>query len=387
MRNLVSMAFLVCLFVLGSGCQAPQFASKASAGNNDDIKGEKVEVNLITYCQWKDSPRYNGLEITLPDQPDLIAERADVDSFRRLDSVAGAVIGAAIDFIQARIKKEAAKHERQFHGTTYADDFWLSGGQPKYAAFEVIRTTDAHGESDPAYRLICAFYYSEHDPRLCLIKPVHLRVKAAKAKVSSQGGKRRISSKVNIFLTGAWVTDKVVLVQQDLANAAFTQSSYDLARTEPLKATFASGKWAGEPPSGPADRFAKQTYGYFRAPPLSPDRLQFATSNLNRAKSEFQQAEKELKEATKQYEETPDADDELKAAAKTAKDDAETARDCARIWRDALLERRNEALAGGAFQLSVLVTETDKSKTQEMLIKIADYVGSQKKVIIEAVTK
>lgn len=385
MRNLVSMAFLVCLFVLGGGCQALQSASKGGAGNNDDdIKGEKVEVNLITYRQWEDLPEYNGLEIELPPRPGPIADRADVDILGVLDGAAGAVIGAAIDFIQARIKKEAAKHERQFHGTTYADDFWESGGKPKYAAFEVIRTTDLHGESDPAYRLICAFHYSEYDPRLCLIKPVYLKIKAAKAKVSRQkGGKRRISSKVNIFLTGAWVTEKVVLVQQDLANASFTQSSYDLAKTETLKATFASGKWEGNPTEGPAARFAKQNYGYFRAPPQSSDRLKFGTANIKQAESDLETAKKGLKEATDKYDDLPDVPKAAKNEARDAKEKAETKRDGALIWRDTLLK----ALGGGAFQLSVLVTETDKSKTQEMLIKIADYVGSQKKAIIESVTK
>lgn len=329
---------------------------------HDDTRGERVLVNLITPAEW--NSRYkDGLidskSIVLPDPPVLQLVSSD-DEFRALDSIAGAVIGTAVDFIQGQIKKEAAKHERQFHGMTYATDFWVDA-TPKYVAFEVVRFTDQYPEApapddenqqppeDAAYRLICAFQYSEYDPRICTIKPVYLKVNSAKAKVTKQGAKYRIESKADVFLSGSWISSKDAFVTQDLAEAGFKQGSYDLEKSQAMYATWDSSNstWSGK------GGLHKLTYGYFRTPPISGDR--------------WKAAEIEYRSTLREIGASTSADSNRRRY--QAKDDLIS------------------AYSGGAFKLSVVVTETDKSRAKETLIKIADYIGEQKESIIKAVEK
>ncbi|MCA9303405.1 MAG: hypothetical protein KC996_04720 [Phycisphaerales bacterium] len=329
---------------------------------HDDTRGERVLVNLITPAEWNSRYKDGLIEnksIVLPDPPPLELVSND-DEFRSLDSIAGAVIGTAVDFIQGQIKKEAAKHERQFHGMTYATDFWVDA-TPKYVAFEIVRFTDQHPEvpasgnnelrplKDAAYRLICAFQYSEYDPRICTIKPVYLKINSAKAKVTKQGGKYRIESKADVFLSGSWISSTDAFVTQDLAEAGFKQGSYDLEKSQAMYATWNSSKstWSGE---GGLD---KLTYGYFRTPPVSGDRW---------------------KAAEVQYKST------LREIGTSNSTDSINRRSRAK-------EQLIAAYSGGAFKLSVVVTETDKSRAKETLIKIADYIGEQKESIIKAVEK
>lgn len=306
LRSTICLLLLVPLI----GCATTRSGSVV----HDDIRGERVTINLIPYKgeDGFESPFDCFLKeqrIELPKRgssgSSFVTEQVD----KAIDSVAGAVIGAIVEYVQVKLKEEAAKHERQFGATVYAGDFWEADRVPKYAGFEVIRTTDSHALENPAYRLICAFEYSKSDPRICLIRPVYLRVDAAKAKVTAINGKRRISTKSDILMTGAWIDDQNGFRQQDLANASFTYSAYDVAKPATLKSTWTeNGGWTGE--------LATSVYGYFRTPPLSKGTTE-----------------------------------------------------------------------GGAFRLSVFVTERDESKTAKTLVRIADYIGAQKQVIIESVTK
>lgn len=306
--NILRSTICLLLLVPLIGCATTRSGSVV----HDDIRGERVTINLIPYKDYDDcNSAIRSFLITqsiaLPPKP--VPQTPSKLTTTAIDSVVGAVIGAIVEYVQVKLKEEAAKHERQFGATLYAGDFWDANGSPKYAGFEVIRTTDSHPSKDPAYRLICAFEYSEGDSRICLIRPVYLRVDAAKAKVTAINGKRRISTKSDILMTGAWIDHQNAFRQQDLANASFAYSAYDVAKPATLKSTWTDNVgWTGE--------LATSVYGYFRTPPLSEDKT-----------------------------------------------------------------------AGGAFQLSVLVTERDESKTAKTLVRIADYIGAQKQVIVESVTK
>ena len=333
----------------GSGDQPKPAAS-------DVTKGEHVELRLLTYTDatWK------CLNITLPDQPpeQTIPEASESESGRPrfLEALAaagaGALVGAIVDGIQAAIKAEAETHERQFRQSIYATDFWQALGQPRYAGFELKRVADGYDATNPAARLVVAFVYSPYDPRLVLLKPVYVDIRAAKAKVSSDdGGARRMNVKLNCIMVGSYVSEKGDLVQQSLADTTFTLNAVNLDKPVVRSATWI--KKTGEIDAHWEGDLKDHVAGFFFSPRPSQDAIKSLSDELTRADTRIE-GEKDA--------------DKKKALAG---------------GRKTVVERLREAAKGGAFGLTLLVTETDASKAKDTLIQIADFVGAQRTPVVD----
>lgn len=317
--------------------QDPKPASSERQFVRDDvIAAERVSITLLKYGDPKDNDLLSKLEIKLPAQPMPLQPQGSSSGqtgrvFAALGAAgAAALIGAVVDGVQAAIKAEAEKHERQYRQTTYATDFWLPGLQPKYSGFVIERFAHGFGET-PASRIVIAFEYSEFDPRLVLLKPVYFDLRAVRAKVSrGAAGMRNASVKVNALIVGTHVDKKATLIQENLADATFSLSAINLDDCPTLRASWDKDKkmWAGE--------LKDYAAGYFFSPRPSQDRLGAV----------------------------------LEMAASAERD-----------------EEIRRLMAGGAFGVTAIVTETDDSRAKKTLIEIADFVGAQKGLFTDAAQK
>ena len=125
----------------------PVLALGACAGlpNSFDRKGERVQLNLLTYGQlaaypqranWgEENPRKTEFEATLasilPEERLNSAEAySPIEEGARTESVAIAaaaiplVAGFVIDTVQSELSKDAKRYEAQFGSVTYHDSFW-----------------------------------------------------------------------------------------------------------------------------------------------------------------------------------------------------------------------------------------------------------------------
>jgi hypothetical protein len=196
---------------------------------SDDREGELVAVRMLTYQQMheKYGARYKAatgrdagqIAAAITSQLALSASKfvegmdgiayaktigsADLwqaGAIPGAADVAGAVVGAAVDFVKAQLEQEAELYEAQFGARRAFDKFWTycqsTDGKlirvQTYAGFEVVRTTDATRKAladgkatdDAAFRFVCALVPSA-DQSAFLIKPLSLDLAASRAKVLS----------------------------------------------------------------------------------------------------------------------------------------------------------------------------------------------------------
>jgi hypothetical protein len=236
-----------------------------SSTRHYDRDGETVTLRLIPMDEWE------ALGVGKLPAP------VDKDRFfGEAASLAGAAVGAVVDIVQAELKKEAARHTQQYSAFLYADDFW-DKKSPRYGGFEIRRETTAYGhvpadaegdacEARPAFRLVCAFVPSRHEPRLFLIRPVFLQVNSAKAKVSPSGRAGRVLTiEARTLIEAMAIDDKGNFFQREVADALLKVPGYSLETSRQLTSTYSEddGKWTGP--------LASQVAGYFMAPIASGD--------------------------------------------------------------------------------------------------------------------
>ncbi|MDF1810343.1 MAG: hypothetical protein P1U42_11680 [Phycisphaerales bacterium] len=221
-----------------------------SASRRNFIRAdEQVVLRMLTRDQM--AKKYG---ITLPNANESLKSLvagADFLSFG---------VGLVVDFIQAQLSREAAKHTQQFKMFTYADDFWVDG-IPKYAGFEMVRYAkgfDGKNDTNPAFQYACYFEPSEHDPRIFLMRAVYLKVDASKAKVSTSGGKRNLTVQINTVMEAAEFNSKNVFSKVVIANDVFTFPGYNLDTSNELKSFWNGSEWKGD--------LSNHIAGYFRAP-------------------------------------------------------------------------------------------------------------------------
>lgn len=321
-----SVAVALCLASLSvpAGCSATGTAARGQAAKANDLPlssrrhfdrtGEAVEIRLFTYEEWKDDCRYKDLGVELPKKPAPISTNNNFALGAA--GVAAALVGVVVDAVKVELEKEAAKHVQQYTDILYADDFWAEPGVPRYAGFELIRTTSAFSDDRPASRIIFMFDPSDHDRRLMLIRPVYLKVNSAAAKVSAGLDKhRRFTIQVNALMETVVLNEKLLL-QTTTADASFAVRAYSLDASNALRASFdpEKNKWSGP--------LAQHVAGYFVAPLI----------NFGRGPSPGWYSQTE----------------------------------------------------GGAFKLSIAVTETDDSRARETILKFSEFVGSQKETLQQA---
>jgi hypothetical protein len=378
----VFSAFMLLTIVILGACSVTGSSGNADPGSvgSDLTSGETVILRLVSDADWMSKPEYKGLGVLLPPRPaPVVAGAADSASHNRFFESAvnnglGAIVGLIVDGITAAIKAEAEKHERQFRQTTYATDFWEQMNVPKYRAIEIIRYADgfappADGSlGTPAARVLVAIVPSEYDPRMLLLKPVYIEWKAAKAKVSSgPSGKRLMTLKMNVLMIGAYVNGSGALVQDNLADATFVLKGVNLDAAVKMTATWTGGK-ASEGGKWSPGPLTDATAGFFFAPRVSEDLTKAPKSRLAELSGLIVTARKDIE----------------KASEGQAKADSQ-ARLANLQQEQAGLEQSVINLArGGAFGLTVAVTETDESKAKETLLQIADFVGAQKSAAVDA---
>lgn len=353
------LAVLVCY---GLGCSGNAGYTRAALGSGSglapaamrqfDRRGEQVTLRLLQYddlrpCTCATGTPVDGdsaveevgatqertacgcykikcdeeTTVVIPGKPGELPERA-VRMVGVETILLTAAVGFAVDAIKTELEKEAARHIQQYKDRLYADDFWEAPGIPRYAGFELIRSTrsyDGNGNRPHAFKMICVFVPADHDRRIFLIRPVYLRLTSAAAKVSRDGSDRTLTISTNILMDAAFINTKDQFVQESVANTTFEVKGYSLHESKRKTASYdpATDQWGGS--------LKHQVAGYFRAPPLVA-------------------SEKAITEGW--------ADDEQ----------------------------------GGAFRLLVAITETDDSRMRNTLIKFAEIVGENRDKVIEAVT-
>ena len=351
------------LLASGFGCSSTgAVAGRQAAGSrlpvHDATSHERVTVRLLTAAQWTADGDLK--EITLPDMPREEAvkldDRARGRSLSLVASVAGFAAGIVMDFVQEAIKREAATHERQYRQTVHGTDFWEHLGTPRYRGFVIERTaTTATGERVVAARIAIAFIYNPDDPRMVLLKPVFVDIDAAKARVSAVRGVRSMDVKINTLLVGTQVDADGVISTQNLADATFVLDSFALDGSGPFRALLPGGteEWTSQRWNEGTQRWeddetlAHATAGFFLSPlPAGNPEDQVAAAETALANARQGQG---------------------------GKTESQVREEAARIG------------SGGAFGLTVIVTETDRSKVAEVLVDIADFVGSQRDAVIKHV--
>jgi hypothetical protein len=382
--------FLATIAMFVVGC-ASSGAAGPSSNRSYVREGENVFVRLVTWEEWNDPkiyarPTYSveknvSVKVELP--PELkvlgVAEADEALRFGGVGEVAAALVGAAIDFVKVQLEKEAAKHTQQYKQFTYADDFWKGPGLAKYAAFELIRYADGFNTPEkPAFRMVCAIVPSRYDRRIVLLRPVYLKVNAAAAKVSpGWSGDRRFTIEAKTVVQGAGVDDKGGFEQKDLADATLSIPGYNLDESPALYATFkknegnstGDGVWEGP--------LKDSVAGYFRAPlpPVTKETqkaLADAVQNLREAEANLAS---EIAENGKDSNQVKAA---TKAVAKM-KDNVEKLGNSDSAWYT--------THRGGAFRLSVVVTETDDSRARTTLLEFAEFVGQQREGAVKLTKK
>lgn len=369
---------LTLLVALGSGGCASSAPAGRSHNGSYVREGETVSLRLITWEQWKDPSLYmrptylneNKQRVSVELPPELVPLGSAVakDTLRNfgLGELAGAIVGAAVDFVKVQIEKEAAKHTQQFKQFTYADDFWKGPGMANYAAFEVIRYADGYDTPErPAFRMVCAIVPSRYDRRIVLLRPVYLKVNAAAAKVSpGWSGRRRFSIEAQTIVQGASIDDKGGFEQKDLADATLSVPGYDLGESAELYSTFVDKAWRGP--------LSDSVAGYFRAPmpPVTKETQRAMADAIQRVREE------ELKLAG--------LDPNDQAAVNNAKSALATEmRKLEKVGADDSPWYTSHR--GGAFRLYVAVTETDDSRAKKTLLEFAEFVGSQRENAVNLV--
>jgi hypothetical protein len=243
------------------------------------------------------------------------------------------LVEVGIDWVAEQANKEAAKYEAQFKQAKYDDSFW-ENGSPKYAGFEIVRWAD--GYENPASRLVCRFEYSKAEPRIVLIRPLHYSIPAAKTQVARIGESGSIASRTTIMISGAWLDKHGSLQQQELANASIALRNLKFRE-------------------GSDNNYSKDVegmvFGYFLAPPVSHDTVAMQLQNYRAALATHNSAN------------TKDSSKALEKAHEVLTD----------------------AYDGGAFRISVVVTENDESKVKDYLIRFSDYITERKPDVVKAV--
>lgn len=384
---------LVTLCIVGCGSMPRSYGP---GKNHYRLTGERVEVRLITYGEWEGTYRTfladkAGVEsINLPPRPEAGAwlpvgpgssDRGVVAA--EVSALLATIAGAAIDAVQAAIEAEAKTHEQQYRQSVSADDFW-EGGRPRYAAFEVVRFVDSatEGQKEVAARQVFALVYSEYDPRIIHVRPIFVSVPLAKAKVSRSAGAQRLAVRSDIVVDSSWVNtgkDGLELKSTSLGAGPIRVGGYGLSESDPAvwHATWNSGTQTGSTPDEPAEqdwpwtgRLAGLSTVRFLSPQPSSDRLaafdKEAITAIYEARTALRGIESQL------------ARDDLPAHMRTEfqgqhQKQTETLR--------ALMA----PFSGGAFTLSVIVTESDQSKVAERLLRVAEFVGSQRDTVVELI--
>lgn len=249
--RLVLRAFAVALIsftLIGCGAR-PITATWFKNKNSYDIKGQAVEVNMLTqaeligyaktHSEHKDVQEAweNRLKHDFPDLfPKSSTEVAPLIA-------APILLGFVVDAVKSELEREATLYEAQFGETIHETGFWsgVSGniGVPRWLGFEIVRTTagDKGNSKSAASRIVFAMIPANRfnrnqdlpsDERLFVIKPMWLEVNRSRAKVS-QFGPGTLGLTVNVRMNATWI-DKAQSVHQDtIADAKFDFSGVDLA--------------------------------------------------------------------------------------------------------------------------------------------------------------
>ncbi|MEO1583720.1 MAG: hypothetical protein AAFR96_04005 [Planctomycetota bacterium] len=349
-------SLLACLALMASGCTTIEdytlnsltFVGIETSDVHNDTDGERTEVRMLKYADGANSLRFNinpkeTINLQLPDS----GAAAEVFDFGMAEAsaLASTLLKFGLDQAQRAIEKAADAHERSFTGLAYDTDFWdVYPTQPRYAGFEIKRFTERMGDV-PAFHLVCAFEYGKGDGSTFLVKPVYFVTRTAKACVSRTSGKRRLDSKIDLKLTGAYVDAQGILQTPELATVSGTFENYVLNPDREYGNEFiCQGEGSGWVPvkrrSSGADSgalvkidaddlqlwhaaFAERYIGFFSAPPVS-----------------------------------------------VVKDNN----------GDAYPSQQ-----GGTFKLTVVVTETDRSEVPDQLVKLSNAIGENEDDIQSAV--
>lgn len=393
---------VVTLCIAGCGSMPPSYGP---GKNHYRLTGERVEIRLITYDQWERT--YSAFlaekagvnKIDLPPRPEAGAwlpvgpgssDRAVGEA--EVSALLATIAGAAIDAVKAAIEAEAKTHEQQYRQSVSADDFW-EGGRPRYAAFEVVRFVDSatkgqkegqktQGQKDVAARQVFALVYSQYDPRIIHVRPIFVSVPLAKAKVSRSAGAQRLAVRSDIVVDSSWVNtgkDGLELKSTSLGAGPIRVGGYGLSESDPAvwHATWNPGTQSGSAPDEPAEqdwpwtgRLAGLSTVRFLAPQPSSDRVsafnEEAIKEVYRARAALAAIEAQLARTDL----PPRARTEFEGQHRT---------------QAQKLRTLMAPFSGGAFTLSVIVTESDQSKVAERLLRVAEFVGSQRDTVVELI--
>jgi hypothetical protein len=234
-----------------------------------DLAGEQVTIDLLEESAWKQDKDVG--QMTVPETLSHIDCKPPAAKAIGAAEAAGLVAGIVVDFVKAELEEEATRYEAQYGRRIAADRFWRaerSGDKEcwsqNYVGFGVRRSTKAHGNTAPAFRMVFALEPSE-DQQVLLVRPVFAKLESAKAKVLDwrlwsppswflwlfRSTGNEVNVDVAVDLDAIWIDTKQKANVEKLGTFNVGLGNYDLDRREPVNAGILSSQWAGWFPAVP----------------------------------------------------------------------------------------------------------------------------------------
>lgn len=300
---------------------------------------ESVRLQLVKFTDKDAIAKYH-----LPSSPiafelsrDEIRPTEADKRFLGIGEAVGALAGIVVDAIKAEVAKEAARHEQQFKQSTYADDFWSMS-----VTEEVVPVTPANaGSGTPATPVTKKF-------RVVKLTPNYAGYVLTREATNFTSKNERPAFALAMAFVPASHDGRIVLLKptylQNFASAARVSPTFSGKRTVNLtintivqNATFDKD-----------GRFLLTTGG---EPTLTYPGYDLVQPKLL--------SQEELKDYAAGYFQAPLPTGVIKVGSTV---------NC------------------GVFKLFVAVTEKDGSGAQDVLLKVSEFVGSQKDAIVKEVS-
>ncbi|MEM1107590.1 MAG: hypothetical protein AAGH99_02765 [Planctomycetota bacterium] len=138
---------------------------------------------------------------------------------------AAAVVGFAVDYVEEKLREEAARHTQQYSGTCYAQ---VASGN-YLSSFTVKRMAKIKGKGDPQLASEAVFNLTPVAGRMFRIDLISVQVDWAKAKVV--WGEEEIDIDYTLSVEGIWTANGVLQKHNLLTGGSVGVRGYDITQS------------------------------------------------------------------------------------------------------------------------------------------------------------